>query len=344
VRIADERFERHRLSRPAPADPAALVEWFGAVQAQDLGAARWALALRMRGAITSGDIERALDEGRILRTHVMRPTWHFVSAADIHWLLALTAPRVHQTLRFGRKHFGLTDTVHRRAGAAIERALDSDECLTRPELAERLARAGISAKGVPLALIMIYAELEGIICSGPRRHKESTYMLLARRAPKATAYSPDEALAELTTRYFQSHGPATLRDFAWWSGLTAKDAKRGVEIARARSQAVDGLTYWTIGRRRAAAPARDVIHLLPVFDEYLVAYRDLVAVPRGKASWGLLPQAIARNGQVIGTWKVLRARGASTIATRLARKLTRAEQCQLDDVGARYLRFAGLGG
>jgi winged helix DNA-binding protein len=342
VRVAAERLERHRLTKPGPADAADLVAWFGAVQAQDYGAAKWGLALRMRGAIADPHIERAFNDGRILRTHVMRPTWHFVAAVDIGWLLELTAPRVHQALAFGRRYYGLTDAVHRRSTRAIERALDREECLTRAELAACLARAGIPAKGVPLALMTMYAELEGIICSGPRRGKQSTYMLLAQRAPVASRYSRDQALAELTTRYFRSHGPATVRDFVWWSGLTTADAKRGLDIVRARSETIDRLTYWVVGPRRTIAPPREVIHLLPVYDEYLVAYRDLDAVPRGKAFWGVLPQAIVCDGQVIGTWKVARGPGSPKVAIDLGRKLTAAEHQKLDRATARYAQFTGV--
>jgi hypothetical protein len=331
---------RHRLARPGPADAADVVSWLGAVQAQDYGAAKWALALRMRGAAVDA-IERALDDGRIVRTHLMRPTWHFVAAADIKWLLDLTAPRVRLSLGFGRKYYGLTDAVYRRANRVIERALEREECLTRPELADRLARAGISATGVPLALIAMSAELDGVVCSGPRRGKQSTYMLLARRVPQTRALPRDHALAELTMRYFRSHGPATVRDYVWWSGLTTADAKRGLDIVGARSEAIGGLTYWRIGARRPSRAPRAAVHLLPVYDEYLVAYRDLVAVPRGKAFWGVLPQAVVSDGQVIGVWKVARAKGKATIAIDLERKLSREERQQLDRAIDRYSRFAG---
>jgi winged helix DNA-binding protein len=340
ARIAAERLQRHRLTTPGPADAAGLVGWFGAVQAQDYGAAKWALALRMRGAVTNADVDRAFNEGRILRTHLMRPTWHFVAAADITWLLELTAPRVHQALAFGRRYFGLTAALHRRALRTIERALHRDECLTRTELAGHLARAGLPAAGVPLAFVTMYAELEGVICSGPRRGKQFTYMLLARRAPDACRYSRDEALAELTKRYFRSHGPATVRDFVWWSGLTAADAKRGLEIVRARSEAIDGLTYWRVGPRRAIADAGEVVHLLPVYDEYLVAYRDLQAVPRGRAVWGVLPQAVVCGGQVVGAWKATRGSAAPKVAMTLGRSLSRAERRQLDRAIERYVQFA----
>jgi hypothetical protein len=339
--IAAERMARHRLTTPGAPDAVDVVAWFGAVQAQDYAAAKWALGLRMRGSVMAASIDTALDAGRILRTHLMRPTWHFVAAADIRWLLELTAPRVRVSLGFGRKQFGLTDALYRRATRVIERALEREECLTRPQLAQHLARAGIAATGIPLALISISAELDGAICSGPWRGTRPTYMLLARRAPDARSLPRDEALAELTMRYFRSHGPATVRDYVWWSGLKTADAKRGLEIIRARSEVVDGLTYWRVAAR--LPPARgDAIHLLPIYDEYLVAYRDLVAVPRGKAAWGVLPQAIVSGGQVIGAWKVARpAKGHATIAITLARKLSGRERLQLDRAVDRYGRFLG---
>jgi hypothetical protein len=269
----------------------------------------------------------------------MRPTWHFVAADDIRWLLEVTAPRVHQALAFGRRYFGLTDALQRRAARTIERALERDACLTRAELGASLGRAGLPAAGVPLALITIYAEIEAVICSGPRRGRQFTYTLLDGRAPHARRYSRDEALAELTQRYFRSHGPATVRDFVWWSGLTTADAKRGLEIVRARSEPINGLTYWTVGPRRRLAAAADVVHLLPVYDEYLVAYRDLDAVPRGKAVWGVLPQAIVCGGQVVGAWKAARGSAAPKVAVTLGRALSRAERRQLDRAIARYTRF-----
>ena len=340
ARVAAERMDRHRLAKPGSPRAADLVAWFGAVQAQDYGAAKWALALRMRGDVADADIEQTFNDGQILRTHVMRPTWHFVAADDIRWLLEVTAPRVHQALAFGRRYFGLTDAQQRRAARTIERALERHESLTRTELAGHLGRAGLPAAGVPLAFITIYAEIEGIICSGPRRGKQFTYTLLDRRAPHGRGYSRDAALAELTRRYFRSHGPATVRDFAWWSGLTTTDAKRGLEIVRARSEPIDGLTYWTVGPRRPIAAVGDVVHLLPVYDEYLVAYRDLDAVPRGKAVWGVLPQAIVCGGQVVGAWKATRGSAAPKVVVTLGRALTRTEGRQLDRAIERYTQFA----
>jgi len=180
--IASQRLDHQRITRPGRGGPEEVVAWLGAVQAQEYAAARWGLALRMSRSPTDAEIERACDDGRILRTHVLRPTWHFVGTADIRWMLELTAPRVHQAMSSYTRRLGLDSALLTRAATVFERALGRGPCLTRSELGSELARAGIAAKGIVLALITIYAELEGVICSGPRRNKQLTYALLADRA------------------------------------------------------------------------------------------------------------------------------------------------------------------
>src|SRR5687768_13387649 len=243
----------------------------------------------MRSRTTNASIERAFDAGRILRTHVLRPTWHFVTPADIRWMLELTAPHIQRAMAYQRRQVELDARVCNRAIGVIERALGDEEYLTRGELGARLARSRINATGTRLAHLAAYAELEGVICSGPRRGKQFTYALLATRAPAARRLARDEALAELTRRFFQSHAPATIRDFVWWSGLSTADAKRGLEMNKARHRVEDGLTYWTLGRANPSHRSRASVHLLPVYDEYVVAYRDREAVPH----W---PSAAAARG------------------------------------------------
>src|SRR5918992_1898221 len=246
--IAVQRLRNQRITRPGPRRPEKVVAWLGAVQAQEYGPAKWGLALRSPPSPTDAAIERAIDRGRILRTHVLRPTWHFVTPADIRWMLELTAPHVHRTMANYDRQLGLDAGVMTRSVGIIERALGDGGCLTRRELGAHLERAGLPGKSRELAHIALYAELEGVICSGPRRGKQSTYALLADRAPDAPRPPRDEALAKLTARYFRSHGPATIRDFVWWSGLRTADAKQGLEMNRAKLLEVDGIRYWTIGR------------------------------------------------------------------------------------------------
>jgi hypothetical protein len=312
------------------------------VQAQEYGAAKWALGLRSARGTTDATIERAVDQGRILRTHVLRPTWHFVTPADIRWMLELTAPLVHRRMSTYDLRLGLDAGVMTRATSVIERALDDGRYLTRQELGAHLERAGLPVTSMQLAHIAMYAELEGVICSGPRRGKQFTYALLAERAPTGRPLPRDEALAELTRRYFRSHGPATIRDFVWWSGLRTADAKRGLEMNRARFHDTDGLRYWSLGR---AAPSdsgrKTTVHLLPVYDEYLVAYRDHHAVPRPAYAIGNLQHALVIGEQVAGTWRTISRIKRCVVDARPLRRLTATERRALDQAVTRYRRFLG---
>lgn len=340
--VAAQRLQNQRLSRLAAGSPEKLVAWMGAVQAQEYGPARWGLGLRLSSSTTDAAVHRAVDRGRILRTHILRPTWHFVTPADIRWMLELTAPRVQRILATYDRRIGLDSALMTRAAAVLERALGDNGCLTRQELGPYLLRAGLPAGNRDLAHIAMYAELEGLICSGPRRGKQSTYALLADRAPGARRQQRDESLAELTKRYFRSHGPATVRDFVWWSGLTSADAKRGLEMIRAREREVDGLKYWTVGRDVPAPRTRTSLHLLPIYDEYLVAYRDLQAVPRPAYLMGNFQHALVIGGQVTGTWRITAIRGGARITLETLRPLTGGESRRLAREVARYSRFQGI--
>ena len=345
--IARARLHNQGITSPRHRRAADVVRWLGAVQAQEYGPARWALGLRLPDA-ADPEIERAFDRGRILRTHVMRPTWHFVAAADIRWLLELTAPRVHRRMAIYTRSLELDPRTLVRGTAVIERALRDRQHLTRADLAERLQRAGLTMSGTRLAHLAMYAELEGVICSGPRRGKQSTYALVAERAPHAARLPRDEALAELTHRYFSSHGPATVRDFVWWSGLTTADARRGLEMTRARREDVEGHSYWSIGAAPTALAGGNGAHLLPVYDEYLVSYRDRVAVPHGPATLRsgdggtvTFQHTLVIGGQVAGTWRLAQTPRGVSLAVTTLRSLTAAERRALAEAADRYGRFVG---
>jgi len=345
--IAGQRFLNQYISRAGHRHPADVVAWMGAVQAQEYAPAKWGLGLRMRDGAVDAVIEKAFEEGRILRTHVMRPTWHFVTPADIRWLLELTAPRVHKRMFPYHRHLGLDALLFRRGTRVIERTLRDGNWMTRPELGDALHRDGLALDSSRLAHLMLYAELEGVICSGPRREKQFTYALVAERAPGALRLSRDEALAELTKRYFRSHGPATVRDFVWWSGLTTADARRGLQIISARrEEAADGLAYWSVGQVRATAARDGLVHLLPIYDEYIVAYRDRHAVPHRTARNAVAPRefvtfqhALVIDGQVAGTWRTAQTARAMSVKVYPLRRLTRDEKRELADAVRRYSRF-----
>ena len=198
-------------------------------------------------------------------------------------------------------------------------------------------------------MLTIFAELEGVICSGPLRGKHQTYAQLSARAPDAKRLSRDEALAKLTARFFRSHGPATMRDFVWWSGLTMADTKRGLEMNRAKSHIVDGHTYWTVGRESRPAKGGVNAHLLPIYDEYLVSYRDRVAVPHGptvvksRARESVMFQhSLVIAGQVAGTWRMTKTAERTAIDVFPLRTLTKPERSQVKRAAERYSRFTGI--
>lgn len=343
--IVNARLRNQRLSGVPLATPEDVVSWLGAVQAQEYVDSKWALALRARGT-SNAAVERALTNGTILRTHVMRPTWHFVTPADIRWLLELTAPRVQRIMSSYARRLELDARILTRGIDVIARALRDRQYRTRAELAGRLQRAGLAMTGQRLAHLVMHAELEQVVCSGPRRGRQFTYALIAERAPGAPQVSRDEALATLTRRYFQSHGPATARDFAWWSGLTVADAKRGLDITKARHEQAGGLTYWTVGRDRRGATRDDLVHLLPVYDEYLIAYRDREAVPHGPPAIGAqlrdsvtFQHALVIRGQVAGTWRIARGREAVHVAIVPLRSIRSLERRALGRAVKRYERF-----
>ena len=348
--LVRHRLAAQRLLAPSHARPEDVVAWLGAVQAQEYGPARWALGLRLPSGVTDADISRAFDEGRLVRTHVLRPTWHFVAPADLRWMLALTAPRIRGAMAAYDRQLGIDAPLRLRAHRVFERALTARPYQTRAELAAALQVRGIVATGTRLAHLVLHAELDAVVCSGPRQGKQFTYALVDQRVPPADRRPPDEAFAAIVTRYFRSHGPATLRDFTWWCGLRMTEARRILESMRAPSRELDGLRYWWIdGDAAHAGTSEDpVVHLLPVYDEYTVAYRDRMAVPHGAptAISGspkalVFHHALVIDGQVAGTWRSAARPAALTIEVQLRRRLTRRERDALVAVADRHGRFAG---
>ncbi|MDQ2784671.1 MAG: winged helix DNA-binding domain-containing protein [Chloroflexota bacterium] len=348
--IAHRRLHTQRIAGAKFATPGAVVQWLGAVQAQEYAGAKWAVGQRMRDA-TDAALDQALSDGTILRTHVMRPTWHFVVPADIRWLLALTAPRVKAASAYYDRQRALDDTTFARSNAALANALQGGAHLTRAELASVLQHAGIATDDLRLGSLVMHAELDGVICSGARRDKQFTYALLDERAPRVATLARDEALAELTRRYMTSHGPATVQDFVWWSGLTMADAKAGLAMIESEliRDVVDGRTYWFAASAPIASDPSPTVYLLPNYDEYIVGYTDrraaLDALPadrldaRGNV---LFNHTIVLDGQVVGTWKRTVTKSAVIVEVTPFAPLSATEAAALAVAVARYGRFIGL--
>ena len=280
----------------------------------------------------------------------MRPTWHFVMPADIRWMLKLTAPRVNAVSAYYYRKLELDDALFRRSNTAIGKALRGGKQLTRSELAQALKLVRIDAKGLRLAYLILRAELDAVICSGALRGKQFTYALLDERVPKFKTLERDEALAELTKRYFTSHGPALLRDYTWWSGLTMADAKAGIEMAghELDHTTVDGKTYWFGELGETTKTKAPLIHLLPNYDEYLIAYKDRSSsidpslhnhLRQRDAAFNA--HIIVLNGQVIGGWRRTIEKDKVTVNANPLLKLGAAENRALRLAAERYGQFLG---
>jgi hypothetical protein len=356
--IAHARLRNSRLVGPPLATPEEVVGWFGAVQSQDVPGALWGIAQRMAPSPAIDELEAAMDDGRIARTHALRPTWHFLIPAELRWVQALTGPRVDRVAGTMYRRLGLDDEVFARSAAAMCGALAGGRALTRDEIREAV-RDALRPTDVDLAdnlvttHLAMHAELTALLVNGPRRGKQATYMLVDERIPAAPAMAPADALRELTIRYFTSHGPALAHDMAWWSGLTVGSVREGITLAGAalEGRRLDGKDYW------AAAGAFDPepgpipvprVLLLPNYDEYLGSYRDYSpifddALPRARTVADVLgTHIVVRDGLVVGGWRRAISRERVTITLTLLIPLTPAELNELEVAATGFGRFIGL--
>jgi len=346
--IARERLRNQRIEGTPLRGAVEVVRWLVASQAQDFSGAKWALGLRARGADDAA-VEAEFDHGAILRTHLMRPTWHFVTQEDLRWMLALTAPRVHAANGPRYRALGLDAATVSKATGVLARALEGGRQLTRDELRAVLARARIDTGGQRMAYILMHAELDAVICSGPRRGKQFTYALLEERAPRARRLSRADALAELARRYFHSRGPATVQDFAKWSGMTVADARAGAEAAapRLRQVGAGGAACWSGPPAPRGRGARPTAHLLSIYDEYISSYRDRSAICEPAHARRLLGMGAALgyvvvvDGRIAGTWKRTLEKETVRIQLTPFRRLDRAEQAAVATAATRYTAFLG---
>ena len=329
--------------------PQELVAWMGAMQAQDYGMAKWAIGLRLPG---SGDsnVEKAFNDGIILRTHVLRPTWHFVMPADIRWMLELTAPRIIPLLAINDRKLGLDKKILKRSNDVLAKALQAGKQFTRDELRTLLEKSKIASNDLRLIHLLMHAELDGIICSGARKGKQFTYALLDERAPNGKTMKRKEALAELTKRYFTSRGPATLQDFAWWSGLLLADSKKGIEMARSdfKKETVDGKEYFFKSLSFLKKEIYETAYLLPNYDEYMISYKDRAATLNEKHTAKLAKErntifsnSILINGRIEGIWQRIIKNNFVAVQTNAFSPFSKVKQRALIKAAKSYAKFLG---
>ena len=316
----------------------------GAMQAQDYAMAKWAIGVRLANA-TDQAIETAINNAEIIRTHLLRFTWHFVSADDVYWMLELTAPHIKASLKSRHRELGLDETIVAKSNAVIKRALRGGKQLTRAELIAKLAQAKIATDDNRASHLLGCAELDGIACSGATRNGKQTYALLEERVPKTKSLTREQALAKLAQKYFTSHGPATLQDFVWWSGLPVADAKRALEMVKADfiSEKIGAQTFWLTD---FSAP-KSVAHLLPAFDEFIISYRDRSAALADEhfrkmiSSNGIFRPVIVVNGQVAGLWKRTIKKDSAIVETGFFKQPDKTTRRLIEQAVFRYERFLG---
>lgn len=318
------RLHYQHLTRKEFTSPLALVASMGAMQAQDYHGVKWAIGTRLAG-ITHQQVEDAISNGGIVRTHLLRPTWHLASAEDVRWMLRLSAPQIMAANTARHREQELDNKVLNRSVKLIAKALAKGTNLTRAELMEILGREGIRSDDNRSAHIMMFAELEEVVCNGSMRGRQFTYALMDERVPQLLRYDADEALRSLALRYFTSHGPATLQDFYWWSGLRIGDARKALEAAAPAlaTENVAGQDYWFSSDEVTIGDQGRSVFFLPSFDEFLVAYRDRTASlnpAHNKAAItvnGIFYPILVSNGQVLGTWKKTLGKDGIRIETSL---------------------------
>lgn len=345
--ILFQRMHNQGLASPLFKRAEDYVETLGAVQAQDFPNSKWGIGMRLLRA-TDETLNEAYDKGKILRTHVMRPTWHYVSPHDIKWMQSLTGPRVMQLMSYYNRKLELSPQLFTKSSGLIECLLRGDNYLTRQEIGKELHKTGIILTPQKVSHLVMQAELEGLICSGPLKGKQHTYALIEERAPKARTLSREAALKELVLRYFTSHGPATIKDFVWWSGLTVKDTQHGIHLNGRKLHAmhVNEQSFYFSPKQKPAKIDPEKMYLLPNYDEYTIGYTSKHALflsPQTILSFGVgFYHAIMQNGMIIGTWKRARQKNHFTIQTKFTIPPSSAQREALQEAADQYGEFFGM--
>jgi hypothetical protein len=326
-----------------------VVSRMGAMQAQDYTSMKWAIGCRAQGS-TENEVEAALDNGNLLRTHVLRPTWHVVAANDIRWMVELTAPRIRNRMKPRDRQLGLTPEIIKKSKSILVKAMEFGNHKTKEELDLLWKEASIPTTEYRDAHLLMHAELDGLICSGKSIGKNRTYALMDERVPERQQVSRDEALARLATSYFNGHGPATMQDFIWWSGLTVGEAKQALESVKFefQSETVGSQTFLFPNNVFVPAPQKDLVHPLPAFDEFIIAYQDRTAtlIPEQfqkiVSNNGVFRPALLLDGKVVGVWSRAAKKDRIDVEITLFMVLRPQILENIKDAFVRYGHFHGL--
>jgi hypothetical protein len=347
--IACHRLMNQRLFQGKFEQPERVVAWFGAMQAQDFTSAKWAIGLRCESA-TEATIDRAIANREILRTWLLRGTLHIVAADDIHWMLELLAPRLIAGSATRYRQLELDEGTFTRSFDLLAKTMQTGRPFSRTELLQILSGAGISTSGQRGYHILRRAGLEGLICFGPQQEKQDTFVLLDEWAPGGNTVEREHALAELARRYISSHGPATLRDFVWWSGLPVTEARVGIENLRGdfQQEMLEGEAYWFPDSQPALHAEPSTASLLPAFDEFYLGYTTRAAVLNPQydrqvvSSNGIFRPMLLIDGQILGIWQRELKKGTVRLKLNLFAPLSGVQEQALFEAANLYGAFLGL--
>jgi hypothetical protein len=353
-RLANQHIAALGRGTKKPEDALALM---GAIQAQDHSASLWAIGLRCENSARS-DIEAAVAEKTIVRTWLMRGTLHYVASDDIHWILRLLAPRLTALSISRDRQLGLSGDIIGKSKTLFSRSLEGGRQLKRAEMYQVLEKGGISTTNMLGYHLLYSAATDGLICLGSHDGGRPTFTLLDEWVIKRKEISEERALAELASRYFTSRGPATVKDFVWWSGLKTSDARRGIEEAAPRlvEEEIDGKIYYMPHSGPKSRNDGPSTYLLPAFDEYLVGYSDRSAMlsnektqemlRSGKIMFthsnGIFLPTIVIDGEVVGTWQRKYDKGKAIITLQPFRRLDSRVMKDVKLATERYGVFLGL--
>lgn len=344
--IPKVRLYNQHITKPCFREAREVVKWLGAVQAQDYLGSLWAIGLRLRGS-TESMIEKAIENREIVRSWPMRGTLHLVTAEDLRWMLKFLAPRVIQRSTGLYRQAGLDSKVFAKSRKLVSIALKGESQLTRNEIYAVLQRARISTSEQRGLHILGYLAQTGLICFGPRKGKQQTFVLVDEWLPLSKIPAKEEALATFALTYFQSHGPATIHDFSWWSGLTIIEARKALQSIESKlvQEFVDGKTHYMLPAKQPQKKSGQAF-LLPSYDEYFVAYKDRSAALDPKLANnikqlgnGIFTSPIVINGLMAGYWKRRLVKDTIMVETNIFSSMNKSAIDSIETAARRYGKF-----
>jgi hypothetical protein len=344
--IARYRLRNQQIAQSGFKTAKQLVAWMGAIQAQDVSMAKWAIGIRLPES-TEKIIDSAIDTGEVIRTHLLRPTWHFVSCNDIYWMLELSANQIKASMKSRDKELELSEVVYKKSYSVLEKSFSTIKNLSREDLVTELSRAKIPTNENRASHILMRAELDGLICSGSIKNSKQTYALLQEKVPVMKRLKHEESLAQLAQNYFKSHGPATIQDFTWWSGLPASQARFALESVKAffYHEKIGDKQYWFPDLKYDQMPDRSKVYLMPAYDEFIISYKDrsssLIVEDHKKAvsTNGIFRPIIVIDGKVEGIWKRTIQKDKIVLETRFFRKPGKKIKSRVDKAILSYGKF-----